>query len=130
MGTAFAAAALPILAIGVSLTSSDAGTFGTSAILLVLGTAGIAIGVHGQRRATAWLGTFAVVVAIANVIIDLFGSSPAGTGVALTLVGLAIAGAAWRLDGRTAEAAPPSAGDPGAPAELGAAPGTGSASTF
>ena len=96
--TVFFAAAAPILTIGIAFLSGDLHTIGTSLAALAIGAVAVWLAAPHGRRFTSWYGTLAIALAVLLLVDEWFGRSPRVVGVLLTLLGLAIAVVAGRLE--------------------------------
>jgi hypothetical protein len=117
--TAFFAVASPLLYLGISQVAGD--SLRTNSLLLMVGGAAAAwAGSRGDRRFTAWLGTWVGAGALVTLVVDEVGDSGTAVGFTLLLLGLAIAAAAVAFD-RSSGAGPAPAAPGGAPTPTGPA---------
>ncbi len=91
---AFVAAGFFATVFGISASSQSFHRIGTGIELIIIGLALSWYGGRSGRRFTTWAWTAAVVLGIGLVVFDLLPDSPAGAGITLIVLGLAIVAAA------------------------------------
>jgi hypothetical protein len=97
-GTPFAVAAHAALPIGILLLSSDLEVAGTGVALVIVGLVTSWVGALGARRATTIIGAIETVAGIGLLVGDTMNDSdPSSVGLALVVIGIAIAAGAHLL---------------------------------
>lgn len=99
-GTAFFAVASPLAYLGTTMADlEEMWAFGL--VFALVGTLAAKLGTDHDRRFTAWSGTLVASIGLIYMVADMLGGEPSGTalGIALLVVGLAMAAGARLLDG-------------------------------
>jgi hypothetical protein len=97
-GTPFAVAAHAALPIGILLLSPDLEVVGTGVALVIVGLVTSWVGALGARRATTIIGAIETVAGISLLVGDTMNDSdPSSVGLALVVIGIAIAAGAHLL---------------------------------
>src|SRR5690606_13425640 len=103
-----------ILLQGASLLVGHVGWVGWGLLAMSIGSAVLAVGLRGGRRASSWIGLVAATVGVGSLVVNALDESPRAIGAVLTLLGVALALAVGQR-ARPTSAVPPPAPTPPPP---------------